>query len=239
MLPRGPLSVFRNMTPGQHLYYWVIPLIVGWTFQAMYFSNVHWMQEVVAPSYDREFGLLENLGSLLIAATLAVLIRISFLPMQPVFRMASILACLMTALLFLEEIDYGLHIFEWMKGIPPGTGAQVRNIHNQGGNTDRIKAVANVLLGAMFVILPYVEGLKRYRWVKILCPSKMILFTVIATVLVALLHEALDPYNLPTNQSLSSNQSEFEELLIYYTFFVYFREKYSQFRSAPEMLGKS
>lgn len=237
MLSRGPLSVFRNMTRRQHLYYWILPLAVGWLFQAMYFSNVHWMQEVIAPAYDREFGLLENLGSLLIAATLVVLIRISILPMRGLFRLATILACLMTAVLFLEEVDYGLHIYEWMKGIPPGTGAEIRNIHNQGGNTDRIKAVANVLLAAMFVILPYVEGLKRFRWVKIICPSKMILFTVIATALVALLHEGLDPYNLPTNQALSSNQSEFEELLIYYTFFVYFREKYAQFRGAPEILG--
>jgi len=238
MPSRGPLAVFRNMSLPQHFYYWVLPLAVGWTFQATYFSNIYWMQEVVAPAYDREFGLLENLGSLWIAAALVVLLRISLLPMRPVFRLAAVLACLVTALLFLEEIDYGLHIIEWLQGIPPGQGAQVRNIHNQGGNTDRIKAVANVLLAAMFVILPYVDGLKRYRVVKILCPSKMIFFTVVATGLVALLHEALDPYNLPTNGSLSSNQSEFEELLIYYTFFVYFREKYAQFRNAPEMLGR-
>jgi hypothetical protein len=85
-------------------------------------------------------------------------------------------------------------------------------------------------------VLPYLDSLKKYRLVKMVCPSKKILFTVLATALVALLHEALDPYNLPTNGSLNSNQSEFEELLMYYTFFIYFREKYAQFKSTPELL---
>lgn len=235
---REPLTVFRNMSPKQHLYYWVLPLLAGWTFTAMYFSGIRWMAEVIAPTYDREFGVLENLDTLLIACTLAVLIRISFLPMRPVFRAISVLACLATVVMFLEEIDYGLHWIEWMRGIPPGTGAQIRNLHNQGNSTNDLKAIANVILAALFVIVPYVDRLKRFRLVRLVSPSKMVLFTVLATALVALLHEALDPYNLPTNRSLDSNQSEFEELLIYYTFFVYFREKYIQFRNAPELLSK-
>jgi hypothetical protein len=236
-MSRSPAGVFRKMSSREHLYYWVLPLAAGWTFIAMYFSNIRWMQEIIAPSYDREFGLLENLDALLILASLAVLVRIFLLPVRPLFKVASLLACLVTALIFLEEIDYGLHFIEWMKGIPPGAGTQIRNLHNQGNNTNTIKALANVMLAAVFVILPYVDPLKKFRLVKTLSPSKMILFTVVATVLVALLHEALDPYNLPTNGALSSNLSEFEELLIYYIFFVYFREKYAQFRSEPGPIG--
>jgi hypothetical protein len=232
---RAPLTVFRSMSRSEHLYYWALPLLVGWSVTAMYFSSIGWMQELIAPAYNREFGLLENLDALLIAGTLAVLIRMSLLPMRPLFKAAVVLACLVTALLFLEEIDYGLHVIDWMKGIPPSAEAEIRNLHNQGDNTDNIKLVANLILAALFVILPYLDSLKRYRFVKMLCPSKMICFTVIATALVALLHQALDPYNLPSNGALDSNQSEFEEMLIYYTFFVYFREKYTQFRNAPEL----
>src|SRR5215207_1763254 len=159
----GPVDIFRQMSARQHLYYWVAPLLTGWTFTAMYFSNTAWMQEVIAPTYNREFGLLENLQAILIAGSLIVLIRISLLPLRPLFKAASILACLATALIFLEEIDYGLHVIEWVKGIPPGAGAQIRNLHNQGDNTNRIKLLANVLLTAMFVILPYVDRLKRFR----------------------------------------------------------------------------
>jgi len=232
----APLTVFRNMTLRQHLTYWLLPLLAGWTFTAMYFSGIGWMGEIIAPPYDREFGLLENLDLVFILFTLVVLIRMAFLPMRPLFRLAIVFACLATVLLLLEEVDYGLHIIEWMRGIPPGTGAKIRNLHNQGHITDDLKLAANLILAAMFVILPYVDSLKRYRLVKMVSPSKMILFTVLATALVALLHEALDPYNLPTNGSLNSNQSEFEELLMYYTFFLYFWERFIHFKSTPELL---
>lgn len=236
---RDPLTVFRNMSRMEHLVYWVLPLLAGWTFIAMYFSQIHWMQEFIAPASNREFGLLENLGAVLILCSLAVLIKISRVPMKHAFRGVVLFACVLTGLMFLEEIDYGLHFIDWVKGIPHGQGVQVRNLHNQGNNTNNIKLVANVLLASMFVILPYIDALKRHRVVKILSPSKMIVFTVVAAVLVALLHEALDPYGLPSNRSLDSNQSEFEEVLIYYAFLVYFVEKYRQFESAPELFTKS
>jgi hypothetical protein len=231
-----PLVVFRNMSRSQHLYYWVLPLLAGWTFIAMYFSGIGWMEQIIAPTYDREFGLLENLDAVLTLCTLVVLIRMAFLPMRPIFRVAVVLACVMTVFMFLEEIDYGLHWIEWMRGIPPGQRAQIRNIHNQGKNTPDLKAAANVILAALFVILPYVDRLKQFRLVKMASPSKMILFTVSATVLIALTHQGLEPFNLPSNRVLDSNQSEFEELLMYYTFFVYFREKYAQFSSVPELV---
>ena len=235
---REPLTVFRNMSRMEHLAYWVLPLLAGWTFIAMYFSQIHWMQELIAPAFNREFGLLENLGAVLILCSLAVLIKISRLPLKPAFKGVVLLACMVTGLMFLEEIDYGLHLIEWVKGVSQEEGVQIRNFHNQGNNTNNIKLVANVLLASIFVILPYVDALKRYRAVKIVSPSKMIVFTVVATALVALLHEALDPYGLPSNRALDSNQSEFEEVLIYYTFLVYFVEKYRQFKSSPELLTK-
>jgi hypothetical protein len=235
---REPFVVFRNMSRSQHLYYWVLPLVAGLTFTAMYFSGIGWMQEFIAPAYDREFGLLENLDAVLILCTLIVLIRMAFLPMRPLFKVGVALACMVTVFMFLEEIDYGLHWIEWMKEIPPGQSAHIRNIHNQGGATSDLKAVANVIVAAVFVILPYVDSLKRFRLVKMASPSKMILFTVIATVTIALTHQALEPYDLPTNGGLNSNQSELEEVLIYYTFFVYFREKYLQFSSVPELLSR-
>jgi hypothetical protein len=235
-----PLIVFRNMSRAQHLYYWVLPLVAGWIFTAMYFSGIGWMAQIIAPTYDREFGLLENLDAVLILCTLVVAIRVAFLPMRPVFRVAVVLACIVTGFMFLEEIDYGLYWIEWMRGISPGQGARIRNLHNQGQNryTSDLKAAANVILAALFVILPYVDRLKRFWLVKMVSPSKMILFTVIAIVLMALTHQSLEPFNLPTNHVLDSNQSEFEELLIYYTFFVYFREKYFQFSSFPELLSQ-
>ena len=234
---RAPLIVFRNMSRTQHLYYWVLPLVAGWTFTAMYFSGIGWMEQIIAPTYDREFGLLENLDAVLIFCTLIVLIRTAFLPMRSIFRVAFILACLVTLFMFLEEIDYGLHLIEWIKGIPPGQGAKIRNIHNQGETTDDIKDVANVIIAGVFVILPYVDRLKKFLLVKVFSPSKMIFFTVMATALIALTHEVLDPLNLASNHVLDSNQSEFEEVLIYYTFFVYFREKYLQFKSMPKLLN--
>ena len=229
---RSPAGVFRNMTLRQHLYYWIGPLIAGWTFIAVYYSNIHWMQEIIAPQYDREFGLLENLDALFIMLSLIVLIRIARLPLKPLFKAGAVFACLVTVVMLLEEIDYGLHFIEWMKGIPPGTTGGIRNLHNQGNNTNRIKDVAYVILAVFFVLLPYVDRLKKFSLVKLLCPSKMICFTVLATVLVAGAHEALDPYNLPTNGVLNSNQSEFEELIIYYTFLIYFREQYGRFTNA-------
>jgi len=86
------------------------------------------------------------------------------------------------------------------------------------------------------VVLPYADRVKKFRLAKIAAPSKMIFFTVIATALVAQTHQVLDPYNLPSNRVLDSNESEFEEVLIYYTFFLYFLEKFRQFRGDPDLL---
>ena len=233
---RECLLVFRNMTRSQHFYYWVLPLLAGWMFTAMYFSGIGWMDEIIAPTYDREFGLLENLDAALTLCTMFVLVRMAFLPMRPVFKVLVVLACTVTLLMFLEEVDYGLHWIEQMKGIPPGQGAEVRNIHNQGENTNDLKAVANVILAGVFVVLPYADRVKKFRLAKIAAPSKMIFFTVIATALVAQTHQVLDPYNLPSNRVLDSNESEFEEVLIYYTFFLYFLEKFRQFRGDPDLL---
>src|SRR5262245_26118243 len=100
---REPLIVFRNLSRREHLYYWALPLLAGWTFTAMYFSGIGWMGEIIAPTYDREFGLLENLDAVFILLTLVVLVKIAFLPMKPLFRIAIVFACLATVLLFLEE----------------------------------------------------------------------------------------------------------------------------------------
>ena len=89
--------------------YWVLPLVVGAVLVFMNYSGIYVFTQTVSPDINREFGLLEHLQLVLIAITLVYSIKA--IPTKEFWleKLGYIFMSLFLVLLFLEELDYGLH----------------------------------------------------------------------------------------------------------------------------------
>ena len=195
----------------------------------MYFAGKPWMQDFVAHSYNREFGLLENLENLL----LLLIIIISFVLWRKsvdfISRAIYLLCLIATVFMLLEEIDYGYHFWNYYHGIRPQDDPIIHNIHNQGKNTIKMLMWACYTIILLFIIImPHVKKDRLPEWIVNFIPSIKLHFTVLAIPLISRMPHILNNMNFETNQSLYHNLSEFEELAIYYIFFLFFFEMKSR-----------
>ena len=180
------------------------------------------MQELVAPSINREFGLLENFQ--LIFLMLCCLYsfkgwRKSKLPLD---RWLFALMTFGFLFLFMEEIDYGLHYIELFND-REGSG-EIRNLHNQKGVLSYMKKTIYLVVFVFFMIIPFLRSklsnFKISNWI----PSKLIVITALCLTLWSQIAQFIYHSSIVTNNSLEKNISEYEELLIYYLFLVYVLE---------------
>ncbi len=239
-LPENKMSIFQRvkttfleMTWREHLLYWVLPISIGWILALMYFAGTPWMQNIVAPAFNRELGLLENLENILLL--IVILISISLFWNAENFIMKGIILLCFFASVFmlLEEMDYGNHLINYYKGISLQEDPVNRNFHNQGKNTIKIMMwTGYAIIGLFILIMPHVKKNNLPFWIKNLTPSVKLHFTVISLLLVSRLPHKLKNMNFETNKSLSGNLSEFEEFVIYYIFFLFFYEMISKQRKA-------
>ena len=204
--------------------------MVGGLLVFMYFSGIPWMQSFAAPEINREFGALETLEHLIILALVVVTIRGVYLKTLKWERIAFAVASAASLLLFLEELDYGLHFVEYLSGEKYEEGP--RNLHNYilrpyGLDFDKVMApVVYCVLGLGFCILPLLilAGKLTHPWARYLTPEPHSMGTIIAMVAVAQVAFFLDKIDMHSNQALRINISEFGELFVHYIFFMYFFE---------------
>ena len=208
----------------RHYYYWIIPVILGTTLVAMYFSGISWMQTFVAPKVNREFGALENIQNLIILSILAVAFKGFLRKTLQAEKIIFAGVALAALFLFLEEIDYGLHYLEYFRGETIHT--EIRNIHNINGTrfVEFLAPIVYSVLAVFFCILPLAARNSSRLWLRYLTPQAHSIGTIVAMVLVAQLAFLLDRMDLPSNLSLRENISEFGEGFLHYTFFLYFYE---------------
>jgi glucan phosphoethanolaminetransferase (alkaline phosphatase superfamily) len=228
-------SNFRQMSWKQHLVYWILPLVVIGGFALGYFAGPRWVQDIIAPVINREFGLQEDIEHLLLLS-IVVMTLLTLFKVKGVLLKLGFFVCFLGAVfMFLEEIDYGQHYINYFRGINYVDNPTNFNIHNQKKNTiNNMMKVCYVLMGFFFVILPFLKPGKLPRWLQQLTPSPRIFFTVLVLPLVGQLPLVLNRMDFHPNNSLFDNLSEFEELGIYYTFLLYFVEMY---RKARESTG--
>src|SRR5688572_22389495 len=100
---------FRQMKLREHLFYWILPVILCWIFALMYFAGPVWMQNFIAHPYNREFGLLENLENILLLFIIIFAFILFRRSQEQVLKFIWFIAVLGFGFLFLEEIDYGYH----------------------------------------------------------------------------------------------------------------------------------
>jgi hypothetical protein len=204
--------------------HWILlflPLSLGVLLVALYFSPVETLRSIVAPVANREFGLLETIQHLLLlwiaVAAWGASRRVAGLD-RWFWRIFSVGA----AVVLLEEIDYGLHLYELFAGAPH---EGVRNLHNQGNTNKWMKRAADAAIVTVFGLSPWLVprrlGLERY------VPHRLAVAPFLIGVFVSQTVHWLDEKGVPHNGSLEGNFSEFREAFVYYTFaaYVYLRRQ--------------
>ena len=220
--------------------YLVVPTVVGLALILAYFSGVSWLQALVSPrivgmhpNSSREFGLLENLQNLCV---LAILIVAAWAVKRKTLRIekAAFAGLVVFSLLvLLEEIDYGLHYYEYWKGITFFQAAQTRNLHNMGDLNKLLKNVMDTVMVLLFVIAPLACANSRRPLLRYLTPDRYAILTVVAMFALSRFAHYLRDIGAGTPGTINKNISEFRELTIYYLCLVYLADIVFFRRFAP------
>lgn len=208
--------------------YFLIPVGVAGTLIAMYFSGNETLQQIISPrmpkmnpSSGREFGLLENLQNLILLAMIVMAAMGFRRKTQRIEKAGMAFVFLFSCFIFLEEIDYGLHFYEYAKNVPWYESTRARNLHNVGDRTNITKRVVDLGMLVAFGILPFALAKTRNPLVRFLLPTRESLLTLLAMLLVRTLAHQLKDHGFGTEGTIDNNLSEFRELVTYYLFMLY------------------
>ena len=220
--------------------YLIVPALVSLALILAYFSGLSWLQALVSPRIagmhpdsSREFGLLENLQNLYLLAIVAVAACAVKRKTLRIEKAAFAALVLFSLLVFLEEIDYGLHHYEYSKGITFFQAAQTRNLHNIGDANKVLKRLVDAMMILLFVIAPLAFAKSRRPLLRYLTPDRYAILTMAAMFTLSRLAHFLRDVGAGTPGTISKNISEFRELTIYYIFLVYLADIVFYRRFAP------
>lgn len=241
---------------GSHV---ALPVVMGLLLIAMYFSGNADLQNIVAPKIDgmplfssREFGALEILQNVVLLCVIYYAIRSLGAARDGWVMLVALLLVMLSMFTFLEEIDYGAHLVEYVTGEYGSLDQENwnRNWHNRTGadgvqNVSILKLAANIGLLTGFVLAPLLLSSVRNRTIRLLLPSRWAIATVVVIALLSLLAHHLDDggYSVIGDNPgiLHKNISEFRELNMYYLIFVYTAVLYERLiikRNAPTVRVK-
>jgi hypothetical protein len=221
-----------NVNFKKHLIYWIVPSIITLSCILIFYFNWFELSEFIAPSINREFGLVENIQNFLLILIFLTALKGFRTRNTKIEKYAYVLIMAATGFMFLEEIDYGLHYYDHLTGKSQVTKVvvfdnEVRNLHNNGKLIlNLFKLAAYIVIALFFAALPLLpEKLKtKNRWLNFLSPSRYIVGTAICLLLLNQIARYLYKNYDYANHSLDSNVSEFEEIMTYYIIFLYLRE---------------
>ena len=200
----------------------------------LYFSGVHSLQQIVAPTISglspnswREFGLLEMLQNICLLSVIGILSLAAYNKKGTVDGLLFFLGVLAFVFLFLEEIDYGIHFYELFVG--EDSGVTVRNWHNQETDGEQnVKSFKKLIDGVMFlvfIVLPLVKNKIPIPFIRNIAPSRWFIAGFAAIILGAQIAHLLDDHGMGmiegTEGNLWGNISEFRELGTYYFYVLY------------------
>jgi hypothetical protein len=199
-----------------------------------YFLDIFGLSEAISPTLNREFGVLEHLQLLIILAIIVLAFRTARKTTTRFQRYFFLLAGVFSIFIFLEEVDYGIHYYEFIVADTieeNSTGAfedGPRNLHNQG--YIRQYTMWAVYLG-LVIFLGLASFLRsksfpRNAWLRWLIPSNgYFILSLVAMFLINELVRYLEQnVKDPSIISLNGNTIEFQETFIYYIAFLYLFE---------------
>ena len=219
-------KLLGQLTFKEHFIYWIFPLSFTLIFLLMYCSGILWMEDFVSPSFNREYGSLENSANIplaiLVIYAVKCLLKSEIIWHKLIFGAAVLISLFM----FLEEIDYGLHFYDLIYHIPGDEQAVVRNFHSRDQHMlNHLKTFIYLFIMVVFVLIPLIGEKVFPAFIKLFICSPKIILTTIALEIVSLsafnLIYTLDNYG---NHSLDNNISEFGEGIIYYILMLYMIE---------------
>lgn len=207
-----------------HFTYWIFPLIVGTVLVLMNYSGISVFTTIISPPINREFGLLEHLQLVIIAISLIYSLKSIRLKSFWLEKLAYIGLASFFLLLFLEEIDYGIHYYEYfIKGVTEDKSI-VRNFHNQGNNNYYLRQASYAVMVLMFVLLPLLKSKIKIRLLKHFCAHHFLVYSFMVYLFIGQLSRWLPRWGMEVNESLRGNHQEFEELILYYIIFLFIYE---------------
>jgi len=214
----------------------VLPISLNLAFIGFYFSGNQFLQYLIAPQFDwlhhrswREFGLLEQLQNayLLIIFVLFVteVIKRPALPEKAFFLFGG----LVMLFLLLEEIDYGVHFYEYAIGQESAIEVTQRNWHNRdiAGKSinGRLKRSSNLLMIIWFIVFPLLASRINFKSLKAIIPSPWFIVGFTFVLLFSTLAHYLDDIGMAyindIEGGLKGNISEFRETNTYYLYLLY------------------
>ena len=203
-------------------WYFTLPMVVSIAMLAMYFSGVRVLETIVAAPYfeavpwnsRREFGLLENLQNLILLGVVGIAVSAVIKHHNRTVKAFMVVVAIGATLLFLEEIDYGLHYYEYLAEVPHHELAQKRNLHTQGDRTSNLKTVGTIMIVIVFGIAPFALAHSRHPLVRYFRPDPYMALMLIVAYVTRTIAHALNARGM--GHGLEGNLSEFRELIIYY-----------------------
>jgi hypothetical protein len=217
----------------KHFIYWILPLLIVLVCILIYFYDLLGMAAFIAPDINREFGMVENLQLVLLILIFLTALKGWRIKQTKSEKYGYLFLAIAAVFVFFEEIDYGLHFYDYFTGritVPADQGIlseqEFRNLHNQGKTTSVIKFIVYSCILLLFVCFPLIPGsrLQKVPLLEYLTPSKYIIATAITLLLLNQTALYLNTQFYNKHVALAGNISEFEEIMTYYIFFLYLLE---------------
>ncbi len=216
--------------------YIIIPVATSLLMTLLYFSGESSLQQVIAPTIPsllqeswREFGFLESLQNIYLVTIISLAVIGVTQKKMNYEKFILAMITLVAAFIFLEEIDYGLHYYEYFTGTEQVSAGQ-RNWHNQRyegkSNVRRLKPIVDLISVCIFVVFPLTLQKVKHPVVQYLLPSRWFIATVVIMILSSRLAHFLDDAGYAIINGVEGNLSdgdisEFRELNMYYGYLVY------------------
>ena len=222
------LSEAKKMSVKEHMYYWLIPMLVLGISMIFYFSRIPVLVNIICPQGNCEWGFLENLQLLVIVAILVVSVIGFFRKRELVLKWLFGFIAVFAIFVFLEEIDYGEHFAQLLAGAQgEDYNEQIisfRNIHNRGNNAKLFKRSVYLIMAMIFVIAPFYKSKVRNPRIYYFMPSLKIVLVALLTIISDLVPRIIVLLGGNKEGGLGVETGEFSEIMVYYIFFIYLIE---------------
>ena len=212
-----------------------IPLLFNLIFMGLYFSGIESLQFLMAPEVEgipasswREFGIMEQSQNIFL---LCGVFLFSWATIKRTATLEKVFFGMGTAVLlflFLEEMDYGIHLIHYFSNTPLETTRF--SWHNQktfsGHENERyLKKIADIAGVICFFILPLLKSRITSHAIKSIIPSLWFIPLLVISFLVSSMAHFLDDQGLAVinmaTGGLKNNISEFRETTTYYIYLMY------------------
>lgn len=214
-----------SMSRREHFWYWAFPIALLTLLMIFFFSGIPVLVEIVNPELNREWGLLENIQLVIVVIIFGVA-AYAFAWKKPTLqKIGFALISIFAVFVFLEEIDYGAHLAQYLTGEKKSQLAQISgvyNIHNYGDYTAKIfKRSVYLVMLLLFIVAPFMRSKFNNRIISYLVPLPRIAIVAVITIGCEVIARGLVPLRNLKLEELTMDIGEFSEILVYYVFLIY------------------